>query len=894
METKISFWWDAEKRIRVAKAGEKDSLFYEAYQQALAGVAEIVRASIMQTRGYDSFFPQSEPNGQNELRTTCDSEYLYDYPNNLVIFSGERGAGKSSAMLTFVSGLKDKDGLLFKDDFLSRMVDCELPEADASMVKKMLQTCHFVDLAPIDPTTLEENGQILTVILARMFRMASSVWENRFNRLEPECTGKKLEEKKQLIQKFSNCYEHVQAIKNGGEPKPEYDGLETLAELGDSSRLKMELYQLVRQLLQFCSPEAGESSYLVLQIDDTDMNIKKAYDILEDVRRYLVIPRLIIVMAADLKHLTQVVESSLLKDYDKSLTARHTYVEKITHQYITKLFPQTRQIDLPALGIYLREHADSINICYQIPGKALLPDNRKETFANPQDQIFRLIYQKTGMVFLRREHDLHPIIPCNMRLLAHFLSMLVQMDKIDDPDANEPGFFLRRPDSADACEGHARELRTRLQNIQRFRNYFLTTWVSNSLGSDSAQMFKGLEQTDVASRIRYTCAQLSKRWNVEREEASLPSRCGDYADIVKSGQYADMAQICQDIAERSWNGELKLLAFAVQTYYSLFAQTLAVEDLIDYYDACARKLRRAEMEQKNGGDDEESGATQYGSENTGLGCSFSRLHLLFGPQIFPYFQEEKQDEVTIEFPRVEGDKAPELLRISWQTNKTSSLESNGDMKTRQCAALLYSLLADYRTSNEKEKITLDLTRPITNCLYLGDYSGMTPFSREIFGEASSNTAMMGEESWYVMRNSSLLTVLNCDVQTKLSAALRRRFPALEKNRSSEDTVDYHDWITRVNDMYRIMKDALETPSPIQSLAAIDFSKWMEPVTLAKVADLNDWEEVVESLNPYLTYTPLSQTPAGGENTSAAEGEGKKSPAAPKENRDEPAQLTLEQ
>ena len=34
MGKEISFWWDAEKRIRVARAGEKRSLFYEAYRQA--------------------------------------------------------------------------------------------------------------------------------------------------------------------------------------------------------------------------------------------------------------------------------------------------------------------------------------------------------------------------------------------------------------------------------------------------------------------------------------------------------------------------------------------------------------------------------------------------------------------------------------------------------------------------------------------------------------------------------------------------------------------------------------------------------------------------------------------------------------------------------------------
>lgn len=178
MGREISFWWDTDKRIRVAKAGAENSLFYEAYRQALAGVAEIVRASVMQEQSVDPFFSQSRRDGQEELRADCDRQYLYDYPNNIIVFSGERGAGKSSAMLTFVSSLKDKDGQLFQDEFLSPMVGCELPKVDPKVVGHMLRSCRFVDVPPIDPTTLENNGQILTVILARMFRLASSVWED--------------------------------------------------------------------------------------------------------------------------------------------------------------------------------------------------------------------------------------------------------------------------------------------------------------------------------------------------------------------------------------------------------------------------------------------------------------------------------------------------------------------------------------------------------------------------------------------------------------------------------------------------------------------------------------------------------------------------------------------
>lgn len=899
MGREISFWWDAEKRIRVAKAGVENSLFYEAYRQALAGVAEIVRASVMQVQGVDPFFSKSRKEGQEELRATCNREYLYDYPNNCIVFSGERGAGKSSAMLTFVSSLKEKDDHLFRDEFLSSMVGCELPQVDSKAVRDMLKSCQFIDVAPIDPTTLENNGQILTVILARMFRLASSAWEHDGYHSGRRVSPERLEEKNKLIQKFSTCYEHIQAIKRGGETKPEYEGLETLAELGDSSLLKVELSEMVEQLLRFCLPKEENSSYLVLQIDDTDMNIKQAYAILEDLRRYLVIPRLIIVMAADLKHLTQVVESSLLKDYDDSLDARHEYVEKITHQYITKLFPQTRQIDLPALGTYLKEHTESTTIRYQIPGEDILPD--KSGFSSPQDQIFRLIYRKTGMVFLKQEYHLHPIIPCNMRLLAHFLSMLVQMEDVDDPEKEEPGYFLRHPDEKNTYKTHAKKLRTRLQNIQRFRNYFLSTWVNNSLSSSSVQLFKDLEQTDVADRIRYICVQLNKRWKEERETSLLPPKDGEAdpnsatdktQDMTARGQYADMAWICQEITANSWNEELKRLAFALQTYCSLFAHTLALEDLIDYYERLACKVEIAARKDDGEQDDEGS---QYGPEGTGLGCSFVGLHLLFDSHLFPYWGGESDRVVTVKLPNSGGNQ--NLLHLVWKVKKNSlSISKLGlDMKEMQYATLLYAMLADYQGSKDDENIWFDLMKPVTNCLYLGDWNGQTPFSGSIPGSVSLNVSTIGEEAWHVMGNSALLTVLNCDIQTKMGAALRR---IVSQENTEELPVDYNNWITNVKNMYAAMTESLGSSLPIEPVKNIDFFKWLEPLATKGVEISAHWEKIVKSLGCEITCTILPQEPKPENDPPTPpveeEEETAEDPNAKKEGEDHPGPTSLEE
>ena len=62
---KITFHLGAEKQIKISTAGHSDSLFYEGYRQALAGVIEIVRASSGYVRDWDDLSRRgTKPSGR--------------------------------------------------------------------------------------------------------------------------------------------------------------------------------------------------------------------------------------------------------------------------------------------------------------------------------------------------------------------------------------------------------------------------------------------------------------------------------------------------------------------------------------------------------------------------------------------------------------------------------------------------------------------------------------------------------------------------------------------------------------------------------------------------------------------------------------------------------------
>ena len=115
-------------------------------------MAEIVRSSIIYTEENirDPFFPD---NPVTYASAKADATY-YNYPNNLIIFTGKRGTGKSSAMLTFVKSLSNPESEMMKDDFIREMAKCELQEVEPEHIVNMMRNYRFVSLPTIDPTVL--------------------------------------------------------------------------------------------------------------------------------------------------------------------------------------------------------------------------------------------------------------------------------------------------------------------------------------------------------------------------------------------------------------------------------------------------------------------------------------------------------------------------------------------------------------------------------------------------------------------------------------------------------------------------------------------------------------------------------------------------------------------
>ena len=117
--------------------------------------------------------------------------------------------------------------------------------------------------------------------------------------------------------------------------------------LGDSTNLKRELIELIQRYLKFMSNEKkGENKCkLIIAIDDLDLCSDKVYRMAEEIRKYLIIPNVVIVMALKVEQMEDCIREKYIHDYRGSFE-RYNFNNRITDEinimtekYINKLLP---------------------------------------------------------------------------------------------------------------------------------------------------------------------------------------------------------------------------------------------------------------------------------------------------------------------------------------------------------------------------------------------------------------------------------------------------------------------------------------------------------------------------------------------------------------------------
>lgn len=377
---------------------------------------------------------------------------LYRYSGNIIAISGRRGQGKTSTMLTLSNALTK--------------------EQKNNQEKGWLAGTSFIALDPIDPTVLESGQSPLMLILSRMYRMAENAWNSgrdngKYDRYSEN-------EKNKLINLFQKCLTGINASKN--EKRDHLAGLYEMHELSDSAQLKRCFYDLSEQLLSFCSNSSRGNKYLIIQLDDTDFQIERSYEILEDIRRYLTLPNILIIMATDLEILYDVIAQHFFKQMSvaksNKLISRQELMNH-THKYLDKLIPPSNIVTLPQMDLAMMD-SESFHLVFKKDDQEVLKGAKDLPF---HSAVFWLLYEKTGIMLIKEE-TAKAFLPGTLRGLSQLLNFLAQMDDIHE---EKPEKLRDRKSIL-----HALKRMTEIQdyNLERFEAYFLSTWLKSKLTNE--------------------------------------------------------------------------------------------------------------------------------------------------------------------------------------------------------------------------------------------------------------------------------------------------------------------------------------------------------------------------------------------------------------------------
>ena len=498
-----------EYRSFVNNIYDDREFFYPAYCKAAQCINEIIESSQRFLKRH------SDPDGrdlrsQSAMPALSYEQELLSYPNNVIAFCAKRGQGKTSAMVSMAKALEQmgSDNQQWDRERIGRFWNSGRQGVGE---KYRADECRYCVVDPIDPTTMEQNDSVMRNVLSRLFTQFCKTWEIREEKHSWALDSGHSEEKKdKLLEAFTKCYQSLDELKLQASPE-RYDDLRRLSEVGDSVRMKRDFVALVQAFLDY-----ERKDMLVIQIDDADLNTARTYELMEDIRRYCVVPRVIILMAIHLGTLRSCIEQQNVRNYEYllrgDLKIEHlapTQCREMAERYIDKLLPGRHQIHLPYVEnavlnlsfepniYYLDDEGNDLLSFDTDPGRVEGQEPQQDMFTY-EKRLFRLIYEKTGVILMSNTGFLHNFMPKRFRELTHFLSFFVRLEGIDPSNQGSLNKLLELAYRGTLSEQERLErerlLSQRLQNLDELETYFIQHWCPVNLTQGQVEQIKEIMQ----------------------------------------------------------------------------------------------------------------------------------------------------------------------------------------------------------------------------------------------------------------------------------------------------------------------------------------------------------------------------------------------------------------
>ncbi|BCZ47316.1 hypothetical protein psyc5s11_33830 [Clostridium gelidum] len=350
----------------------------------------------------------------NNEKNLSDDEF-----NNIISFVGERGTGKTSSMISFKNSLQ-------------QLCDINRLSENQELKKnyKKIAENKFYDLDTIDPSVFNGTDSIIEIVVAEMFKKfkAKNEKQDYIN-------------KQELVKKFEIVYKDLRTLNKDKNTiyTENLDNLEVLIDLSSAIALRNDIEKLVDSYLKYMKEDKNFNgkSFLTITIDDLDMNIAAGEKMIEDIRKYLIIPQVIIMMAIKFEQLEEVIKQKNIKDLDGLSNyyrntdeliknSKREYMTKAldeelnnkTNKYLEKVIPYNKRIYMPEV------YGSDAEIEVHLENLDYKEEESIEIF------VGKIFYEYLRYTIVTKSHY-NVIIPNNLRELVDLILLFSTLEKLE-------------------------------------------------------------------------------------------------------------------------------------------------------------------------------------------------------------------------------------------------------------------------------------------------------------------------------------------------------------------------------------------------------------------------------------------------------------------------------
>lgn len=454
-----------------------------------------------------------------------DEDILYNPLNNIISFIGDRGSGKTSCMMS-VSKLLD-GGLKGK-----------LSEQYPVLSKKS-----FYRLDLIDPSFFDSEHNVIELFLANLYSKFQEARDrHRYH-----------DDNHADVTKVLECFSRAQKdmAEMMAKSVDRFEPLDNLQRLSAGVSMSSDIKRLVDSFLEYFQKQGG---VLIVPIDDVDLNSAMAAEMLEQIRKYLIHPNILVLMSVKLdqlaltKRLRIAEEYRSLKDVPASL---NDMFDGMVETYLTKTLPHYQRVYMPDGTVYFE--------------KAVLimdGDTEVEKFQSVRDMVPELIFRKTRYLFYNSAEKTSYIVPSNLRHLTMLVNLLYTM--VD--------YWPKGKDIQEAAKRESNQY-----NKFTFRKYLYENWVPENLSQDMQNSVKELLDIQDVAQINAKVLSILKTYfkqlesdcfndTDEQNECRLILEPSNKSYNIAIGDVLDLIDMLEE--SETQNIKLKFLFF-LRSYYSI-------------------------------------------------------------------------------------------------------------------------------------------------------------------------------------------------------------------------------------------------------------------------------------------------------------------------------------